>query len=311
MRVVLMLAISGLFFLFGASYDRVVLMYEWFPCTQHIIFEAGKELGIYEKYGIRLETTAAGFEGVSQALLSLVTGAADLALSPFFDALYFDAFSFGFLGKDVVFITPVVDGSPYVLITSQPLSWCELGGKRGRAYDPGVFLASRLLSIFGTPLVLEPTMNWGIFGLLAGEVEVSSCYLVDIAFWEAEGYSVHYLRIDEAIPYDEIWIFGRRDFVENKPDVLYRFLLATQEALEYILQNPEYAIALNVRIQEGATWEGARRAYMYMEPFWRGRSGRLLALPVEKTKQALRLASWVFEKDYVFETIVACPVCNR
>lgn len=311
MKAVFALLTAGFLCFLGTSYDRVVFMYEWFPCTQHIIFEAAKELGIYQKYGLIVETKAAGFEGVSQTLLALITGAADLALSTFLDAFYYDAFSFHFIGDTVVFVTPTLDGSPYVLITLEPLTWWELGGKRGRAHDPAIFITSRLLSIFGMPLAMEPTMSWGLFSLLAGETDVTSCYLTDIAFWEAEGHHVHFLPLDKIIPHDDLWILGRRDFVENRPDVLRRFLIATQEALEYVLQNPEYAITLNVRIQEGATFEGARRAYGYLEPLWKKRSGQLFTLPIDKTKQALRLISWIFERDYDFETIVACPVCDR
>jgi len=228
--------------------EPAVLYYEWYAGPTHLPFEMGKELGIFQKYDIELETRAPGQGGGWLPFQELKAGRGDFGLLQIDMLFLFFAERKLAIGRDVFLVTPYFYADPRVLLFRQGenVDLLDLSHVRWGVQDPPVdFLMYRnLFSILGLSPEPETISAWHLEAIANRITDAGFAWKNDLCYAEQAGLPLDGVELRQYMPWlYYFWIGVSERTARTKPDLVTRFLTATREAIRYVVEHPKEAIA--------------------------------------------------------------------
>jgi NitT/TauT family transport system substrate-binding protein len=251
------LAALALTFLFGApavAQDKVRFQTDWIPSGEHAMYYGAWSKGIYAKHGIDITITR-GY-GSGDTVTKVASGAADFGVADIAAVLTARART----NVPVKTIAVLYNESPHSLFVLKSSGITNFKGLEGKkiGITPGNshrFYFPEVAKKAGT----DP--NKLIWTNMDGAAMAAQLIAKNID--AAPFYSIHYYYINKAavkagqeilpLPFVEVGfkiyaasLITTDKMIQDKPDLVTRFLAATKEAFEWAAANPEEACKLHV-----------------------------------------------------------------
>jgi NitT/TauT family transport system substrate-binding protein len=251
------LAALALTLLFGApavAQDKVRFQTDWIPSGEHAMYYGAWSKGIYAKHGIDITITR-GY-GSGDTVTKVASGAADFGVADIAAVMTARART----NVPVKTIAVLYNESPHSLFVLKSSGITNFKGLEGKkiGITPGNshrFYFPEVAKKAGT----DP--NKLIWTNMDGAAMAAQLIAKNID--AAPFYSIHYYYINKAavkageeilpLPFVEVGfkiyaasLITTDKMIQDKPDLVTRFLAATKEAFEWAAANPEEACKLHV-----------------------------------------------------------------
>ncbi|WP_425065665.1 ABC transporter substrate-binding protein [Reyranella sp.] len=251
------LAALALTFLFGGpalAQDKVRFQTDWIPSGEHAMYYGAWSKGIYAKHGIDITITR-GY-GSGDTVTKVASGAADFGVADIAAVMTARART----NVPVKTIAVLYNESPHSLFVLKSSGITNFKGLEGKkiGITPGNshrFYFPEVAKKAGT----DP--NKLIWTNMDGAAMAAQLIAKNID--AAPFYSIHYYYINKAavkagqeilpLPFVEVGfkiyaasLITTDKMIQDKPDLVARFLAATKEAFEWAAANPEEACKLHV-----------------------------------------------------------------
>jgi NitT/TauT family transport system substrate-binding protein len=229
-------------------------------------FHAAEENGHFaaENLEVRMEEGGFGEEGYIDPIAQVLDGSEDFGLADGFQLLTARA-----EGKPVVAIGVIFQRSPIGLVSLAESNMArpqDLVGHTVSVAEGGgaQLLYGALLSSQGVDpaeVNFVPRTTFGIDPLINGEVDTMGAWIVNegVAVEEA-GYEPQFiLYSDYGVEAYQVAIFTTEEMIAEKPDVVERFLRATAQGWQDVIDDPDGAAELTLQYNDGLDLEAQRR----------------------------------------------------
>jgi len=280
--------------------EPAILYYEWYAGPTHLPFEMGKELGIFQKYGIELETLAPGQGGGWLPFQELKAGRGDFGLFQTDMLFYFFAQDKLSPGKDVFLVAPYFDTDPRVLLyrKGENLHLSDLSHVRFGILDPPVVYLTykNLFSALGLPLEPAFISVWHLEAIAKGITDAGIAWKNDLCYAQSQGMPLEGVELRKYTPWlYYFWIGVSGKTARERPDLVRKFLAATREAITYVVGHPEEAIAYAEK-HFPEEERGLECTVSYLtEVQWKPLLGRFPGYDEDRFLQTLRYFCFAFE----------------
>ena len=247
----------ALTFLGGASaaaQDKVRFQTDWIPSGEHAMYYGAWSKGIYAKHGIDITITR-GY-GSGDTVTKVASGAADFGVADIAAVMTARART----NVPVKTIAVLYNESPHSLFVLKSSGITNFKGLEGKKIGITPGNSHR----FYFPAVAKkagPDPNKLIWTNMDGAAMAAQLIAKNID--AAPFYSIHYYYINKAavkagqeilpLPFVEVGfkiyaasLITTDKMIQDKPDLVTRFLAATKEAFEWAAANPEEACKLHV-----------------------------------------------------------------
>lgn len=224
-------------------------VHEYSAAGQYMAIENGR----YSDENLTVTLIEGGFgeTGFIEPIDAVVNGTADFGATSISSLLTARA-----AGKPVVAIATINQHSPFALISladrgiNRPR---DLIGKTVSVAQGGAMLSYESFlstqNIDPESVQLIPRTDFGVEPLINGDVDVLGGWIINenVALGEA-GYETNFILLsDYAIDSYDTLIFTTEDMVNNRPDVVERFLRATLLGWQDVISNADQAAKITVK----------------------------------------------------------------
>lgn len=238
----------------GFAQDKVHLQTDWIPSGEHAMYYGGWSKGIYAEHGIDITITR-GY-GSGDTVTKVAGGAADFGVADFAAVLTARART----NVPVKTIAVLYNESPHSLFVLESSGITSFKGLEGKkiGITPGNshrFYFPEVAKRAGT----DPSKI--VWTNMDGAAMAAQLIAKNID--AAPFYSIHYYYINKAaqkageevvvLPFVSVGfkiyaasLISTDKMIEEKPDLVKRFLAATKEAFEWARDNPDEACKLHV-----------------------------------------------------------------
>ena len=227
--------------------DRVILALDWFPNADHAGIYVAQAQGFFEDEGLDVELRVPA--NPEDPPKFVATGRADIAISYEPDVIL--AKAQGLPITAVAAIVPVPLNSIQVLKSAGVTSLSQLGG--ATIGYPGIPANEVYLKTIWKHVGVDPStitlvdVGFDLSPAMRGErvdATIGSYWNVEAVLAELEGYPVDIFHLqDYGVPlYDELVFIVGEDAVEDRKDMIRRFLKAVARGHRYAVENPEAAV---------------------------------------------------------------------
>lgn len=248
-------ALASVFATGALALDEVHLQTDWIPSGEHAAYYGAWSKGIYEKHGIDITITR-GY-GSGDTVTKLAGGAFDFGIADFGAVLAGRAK----LGMPIKTIGMIYTHSPhslFVLESSGIEDFKDLEGKRigitpgnsHKLYFPKVAEKagtdpSKIIWVNTDGATMAPL-------LIQGKLDAAPFYSIHYYYQnkaaEAAGEKIRVLPFEKVgFAIYAASLITTDEMIEEKPDLVKRFLAATYEAFEWARDNPEEACTLHTQ----------------------------------------------------------------
>ncbi len=235
----------------GAPLTKVTLALDWTPNTNHTGIYVAQQKGWYRAQGIDLQLLPYSSSVAPEQLVA--TSKADFAIS-FPEAVTADRA----LGQPLVSIAAVIQHNTSAMISLKSSGLdtvASLAGKRyagfGAPYEQPV--VSQMLSCGGAPSTsfqnITTTLD-PVAALKSGQFDFAWVYEGwEVIAAQREGLQVNvFPLLDYCMPdYSSPVIITNQKMIQQRPDVIKRFLKATSQGYTYAVQHPHDAASLLIK----------------------------------------------------------------
>lgn len=215
--------------------DRVTLMLNWYPESEHGGFYAADVLGIFEKYGIDVEIRPGG--PTAPVVQELVTGRTQFALGNADDVLLFRQ-----QGAEVVALMATLQSTPRCILVNRESGVTDMEGLSGMTLQANV--GRPFLDFMKQAGLLENVQIVPYSGSLTKVVTdpktaIQAYSFAEPLMAEEQGISVNLLMLSEIgfNPYATCLI-SNVEYVGENPDLVRRMAAACREGWQRYLEDP-------------------------------------------------------------------------
>ena len=223
--------------------DKVTVQLKWFHQVQFAGFYAADQKGFYKEEGIDATLLPSAYLELDTVIDDLLNGTTDFAIR----------------GGDEV-LTARADGKPIIAIaiTFHINPWVYATLKESGIEKPQDFVGKKLMISLDGKIIHQAVMRqmeinpedvelvpyvFTTEPLATGQVDVQQMYQPSLGqSYEMEGYELNYIwPNDYKVKFYADTIFTTEQMIEEKPEIVERFLRATLKGWRYAIENPDEA----------------------------------------------------------------------
>ncbi|MFC1655821.1 ABC transporter substrate-binding protein [Patescibacteria group bacterium] len=246
----------------SAELQEVTVKLKWIHQAQFAGNYVAKDMGLYEDEGLIVDLQPFSFE--EPTIDAVVNGDADFGITGADELLVARSNGMPIKAFAVIFRTNPV--CAYSLKESgitkpQDLIGKTVGLERGTNVDTLYYVMMSRLGIDRSQID-EVTIGYDATELLNGDTDVSTGYIINEPNQAVEaGHEVNIILMADygANMYADV-LFATEDTIENKPELVERFLSATLDGWKYAIENEDEAVEITMNYATDST--KSHQAYM-------------------------------------------------